>query len=112
MEDNIKLLIEKFEQIKNNGWTISKFKGTGGAGNHFEFLIGKNEDNYSIPDFYGIEIKTKFINSTQPYIGLFTAIPYGEDFFEIQRLNSLYGYPDKKIKILKCLVVMFFVSIK
>lgn len=98
MRENIQELINKFEKVKKIGWVKTQFKGTGSIGDTFEFLIDKNQDNFSVPDFNGIEIKTKNNNSKQAYIGLFTAIPYGKDFFEIQRLNNLYGYPDKDFK--------------
>ena len=98
MEKSIKLLIERFEEIRNKGWIKTKFNGPGSIGNNFEFLIGKDIDNFPIPDFNGIEIKTKQNNIKQEYISLFTCIPYGKDFFEIQRLKNAYGYPDKEFK--------------
>ena len=91
MEDNIKELIGQFNKIKNDGWIISQSKGTGGIGLTFENLIGKQKDSFEIPDFKGIEIKTKR-NYSSSYTTLFNAAPESEYIFETNRLRDLYGY--------------------
>ena len=57
--NNIDLLINKFNNIKNMGWVSSIKKGSAGIGLTFEHLIGVNENEFEIPDFNGIELKTK-----------------------------------------------------
>lgn len=59
MNEQISLLNKKFLEIKKMGWIKSKRKGHTGVGMTFEYLIGTNENNFEIPDFNGIEIKTK-----------------------------------------------------
>ena len=57
--ENIELLNNKFNSIKNMGWIQSIKKGSSGIGLTFEHLIGINENEFEIPDFNGIELKTK-----------------------------------------------------
>lgn len=52
-------LKNKFETIKKLGWIKSIRKGSTGIGATFEKLLGINENSFEIPDFDGIEIKTK-----------------------------------------------------
>lgn len=59
MDNNIIKLKKIFDGIANKGWIMSSQKGTSGVGITFEKLIGKNKENFEIPDFEGIEIKTK-----------------------------------------------------
>ena len=95
MEESFQLLKTKFNEIKNQGWIKSTRKGPGGIGKTFEDLIGKQEDDFSVPDYYGIEIKTKRFNTREPYT-LFCAEPDGKGFFEAERIRLTYGYPNKK----------------
>ena len=59
MYENIFELNNKFLEINRMGWIRSRRKGSTGIGYTFESLLGKNEDSLSLPDFKGIEIKTK-----------------------------------------------------
>ena len=56
-----------------------------------------------MPDFYGIEIKTKTKSIYENYITLFNLTPLGKDFYEINRLKEKYGYPDMQLKTCKIL---------
>lgn len=98
IDNSICSLIERFDNISRKGWFIKRTNDDGEAGSKFESLLGKSNDNFQIPDFDGIEIKTKKINSYDKYITLFNAVPYGKDFFEIDRLKREYGYPDSDLK--------------
>ena len=102
MDDNIILLKEKFNKIKNMGYVKSVRKGSTGIGATFEHLLGKNEESFEIPDFYGIEIKTRRAYSKSK-ISLFNAVPTGSSYYEVKRLRDRYGYPSKRDKKLKCL---------
>lgn len=97
-------LKQEFEKIKKMGYVPSTRKGFTGIGKTFEDLIGKTEDTLGIPDYYGIEIKTKK-GYSKSYTTLFNATPQGESEFEIKRLCASYGYPDKVIKDKKVLNV-------
>lgn len=96
MEENINNLIKKFNKIKNLGWVKSERKGTSGIGYTFEKLIGKKEDNFFLPDFQGIEIKTKR-NFSKGYLTLFNLTPDGDYLFPIEYIRNKYGYSDKEI---------------
>ena len=71
-------------------------KGTSGIGYTFESLIGKPEENFPIPDFGNIEIKTCRRN-TGNNIHLFSAMPDGDFLFPNERILKYLGYPDKQI---------------
>lgn len=76
------------------GWVKTQRIGPGGSGYTFEALLGKEEDNFSFPDFEGIEIKTtnQFVKE---FIHLFCATPDGDFLYPINRIIDLLGYPDK-----------------
>lgn len=86
-------LYEKFIEIKKMGWIKSLGNGNGAIGITFEKLLGKEIENFEIPDYEGIEIKVH-----GPYkkgtISLFSATP-DSYLFEIKRIHELYSYPDK-----------------
>ena len=94
IKDNFLELYSKFKYIKNQGWIKSKRTGSGGIGYTFESLIGKEEDNFSFPDFEGIEIKTTNQFGKEK-INLFAATPDGDYLYPINRIIDTLGYPDK-----------------
>lgn len=100
MNEQIELLKEKFESIKNLGLIRSMRSGPTGVGYTFESLIGKAEDQSYTPDFHGIEIKTKIGYSESP-ITLFNLTPKAINDFNMTKLLRLCGYPDKKYKYYK-----------
>lgn len=91
----INILKEKFKKIKSMEYVKSIRGGNGGIGITFEYLIGKEEDNESKPDFFGIEIKTKRSYS-KSNIGLFNMNPKGATDNVSKYLRDLYGYRDVK----------------
>jgi hypothetical protein len=102
ISQNIKSLNSIFNSIKKLGYIESKRKGTTGIGYTFETLIGKNEENFEIPDFDNIEIKTSR-RFGKGKITLFNATPDGKFLFSIQTLCEKYGYPDKTFRLVKIL---------
>lgn len=86
-------LKSKFAEISKKNWIEGLGTGTGNVGITFEKMLGKSQENFEIPDFGKIEIKTKLKNGKSD-ITLFHASPDGELFFETRRLVQLYGYPD------------------
>ena len=58
MTKKIKKLNSKFLSIKNQGWIETLRNCNSGIGYTFETLIGKTEENFPVPDYEGIEIKT------------------------------------------------------
>lgn len=96
MKENMKSLVKKFNEIKLEGWTASTVKGYGSRGTTFEDKIGKVRENFSYPDYEGIEIKTISLNDYS-LITLFNSTPDGKDLFEISRLVQNYGFYSYKI---------------
>ena len=94
MIDDLISLRSKFQKIKDSGWIESKRQETTGIGYTFETLIGKEEEQFPIPDYGTIEIKTRYRNSKEN-IGLFTAAPDGDYLFNTKRMYDEYGFPDK-----------------
>lgn len=94
--ENILNLKEDMKKIKNLGWIECNNKNYGAVGLKLEELLKINSDNFEIPDYNGIEIKTKK-SIFEDKITLFCATP-DSFLFEIARLHSLYSYPDSKEK--------------
>ena len=96
MEQNIKAsfqnLKEKFYKIQCQNWILSKSMGSGAAGRTLEKLLGVEENQDVLPDFYGIEIKTKIKNGKYP-LTLFSCALDNKPL-ENKRLLFTYGYPD------------------
>lgn len=90
--------MKTFEEIQNkiitNQWIESKGKGNGSVGITLESMLGKETENFEIPDYKGVELKTK-CSTRENYITLFSAVP-DSYLFEIKRLLKKYGYPDKQ----------------
>lgn len=112
MKKIIEDLNNKMNNIRNLGWIENKFNGTGAVGLMFENLIGKEKENFEIPDYKGIEIKTKLISS-HPYIRLFSATP-DSYLFETKRIYQEYGFLNKNNKKIfrLCIKANEIVSIK
>src|SRR5574344_1579438 len=85
-------LYDKFVEIKQKGWIKGDKKNRGSAGIIFEKLLKNSYNNFELPDYNGIEIKTKS-SSREKYISLFSAVP-DSFLFEIKRIVEQYGYPD------------------
>lgn len=102
MEEEIKLLKLKFNKIKKMGWIESERTDYGAIGVTFEKLIGVTTNDFEIPDFGSIEIKTKS-KSKFDYVNLFNCVPTGPYYHEVDRIKDLFGYPDSKLNKFKVL---------
>ena len=89
-------LKNEFTRIKNMGYVESTRNGPTGIGKTFEDLIGKEEDRECLPDYKGIEIKTK-LSYTKAFINLFNYSPKGKTTCEIKRLVTKYGYYGQRL---------------
>ena len=87
-------LYNLYLKINRMGWIKSKRKGPGGIGYTFETLLGKEEDDFQIPDYKSIEIKAMRFKSRR-VLHLFTLTPDGDFLFPIKRLLGKIGYPSK-----------------
>lgn len=102
MNKHIKKLNEEFIKIKEKGWIKSLNKGSNGIGFTFESLLGIPRNELEIPDYNGIELKTRRYSSTS-YIVLFSSKPEGKYYHEVERIKDTYGYPHSKFKEYKVL---------
>ncbi len=92
--DNIEKLKKLFHEVKDLGWIESKYGGYGSIGTTFENLIGLSYNQFEVPDFDGIEIKTKRKYSDS-YITLFNASLDGKYLFATKNVVDEYGWPNK-----------------
>lgn len=95
-QENINELKRKFKSIKDMGWIVGNIDNTGSAGIIFERLIGKERNDFEIPDYDNIEIKTKNIKWLDRDISLFCAAPDNE-LLETERILEKYGKENKKM---------------
>ena len=100
----MKKLKEEFERISKQGYIKGIYNSLSSIGRTFENELNLPMNKECVPDYYGIEIKTRRTYSKSA-ITLFTAIPDGPKPNEIERLKNTYGYPYKKDKKYKCLYV-------
>ena len=94
LDKSIEKLQKKFVAIKKMEYVKTVRNGSTGVGATFEYLLEKNEESFEIPDFEGIEIKTRRSYS-KAFISLFNAVPTGRHFHETKRLRDNYGYPNR-----------------
>ena len=92
MNSDILALKEKLDKIKNLGWTECENKNKSVTGKTLENLLEINPDNFEIPDYNTIEIKSK-VSKRENYIDLFCATP-DSYVLETKRLYDKYGYID------------------
>lgn len=96
---NIDKLNDAFYKIQCMNWIKSMGKGYSAAGKTLENVLGKKDDCDSLPDFDGIELKTK-MDGADSYIGLVSMVPDSEPLL-INRLLNNYGWPSRKDKNFK-----------
>lgn len=107
MDECMLELKEKFEFIRKKGYIKGIYNNLSSIGRTFERELNLPENEFCVPDYYGIEIKTRRAYSKSA-ITLFNAVPDGEDLFEVERLKETYGYPYKKDKRYKVLYIEAF----
>lgn len=104
IKESIISLRKKFTEISKKGYIKGICKGYSSIGRTFEDQLGLNENEFGIPDYNGIEIKTRRTYSKSA-ITLFNATPDGDELFEIERLKNTFGYPCKKDRKYKVLYI-------
>ena len=88
MQEDIDSFKNIFLKIKKMGYVKSKRRGDTGIGYTFEELIDKPEENFPIPDYNSIEIKT-CRKSSNKAIHLFSATPDGDFLFPVKRVVDI-----------------------
>lgn len=111
MENTIKKLKKEFDRIAKKGYIRGIYNNSASIGRTFENELKLPRNTMEIPDYEGVEIKTRRTYS-KSYITLFTAIPDGDRPQEIERLKNAYGYPYKKDKRYKTLYANIYGNIK
>lgn len=94
MDKSMVDLYVKFKEIKKMGY-VRSYKDKNNSGITFEHLLGKEQDEFFLPDHNGIELKTKK-GYSKTKIALFTANPDGKYLFAIQNLVEQYGVNKRK----------------
>lgn len=97
MKTEINNLKTIFKNIKNKDFNKSLREGYTSIGFTFESLLNKKEDNQSIPDYNGIEIKTKLGYSKSP-LTLLTITPKKDNDRASKYLLENFGYPNRNLK--------------
>lgn len=105
--ENMNYLKERFAEISKKGYIKGICNGYSSIGRTFENELGLVENEFGVPDYNGIEIKTRRAYSKSA-ITLFNATPDGDDLFEVERLKNTYGYPFKKDRKYKVLYIEVF----
>ena len=106
MQEDIKALQKEFKRIKRLGWIKEQRKGVTSVGYTFEKLLKKDEDEFPLPDFGNIEIKTMNTHA-KTNLHLFNLSPDGEMFFPIKHVLETIGCPDRDDKTKKVLYRSF-----
>jgi len=110
---SIKDLKEKFKKIKNMGYIKGQVvKSKGSSGLTFERLIGKENDEFQIADYNGIEIKVKNnLRYSYRYLTLFSMVPSNCFGLMLKELRKNYGKPDKDFSCVNTLMKSVFANI-
>ncbi len=88
--NDIEELSEKLNKIIDKGWIECNNKNSNVAGIMLEEFLEIHSENFEIPDYNSIEIKTK-VATKEKYVSLFCASP-DSYLFETKRLYEKYGY--------------------
>ena len=102
MEETFQELKREFEKIKAKGYIKGIYNSSSSIGRTFEHELGLSMNKESVPDFNGIEIKTRR-TYTKCFITLFSAVPDGKESLEVARITNKYGYPYHRDRRYKCL---------
>lgn len=85
----------KFKVIKKMGYIKSCNNQSRSAGITFEKLVGKEQDEFFVPDYKGIEIKAKK-GYSKSRITLFSANPDSMYLYALKNLVETYGVDKKR----------------
>lgn len=107
MDEKFIKLQKEFERIREKGYIKGIYNSSSSIGRTFEHELGLSMNKESVPDYEGIEIKTRR-TYTKNFITLFNAVPDGTEPLEIARLKDTYGYPYYRDRNYKCLYVEIF----
>ena len=78
---------KKFSEISKKGYINGVCKSYYSIERTFELEIGLRENEFGVPDYNGIKIKTRR-NNSKSTITLYNTIPDKDELFEIERLKK------------------------
>ena len=88
-KEAIKELQQEFERISQKGYIKGIYNSLSSIGRTFENELNLPRNKECVPDYKGIEIKTRRTYSKSA-ITLFTAVPNGKGKYEIERIKDAY----------------------
>lgn len=94
MEETISNLEKRWKKIKEKGYIKSVKKDCSGVGRTLEHLLGIEENNFELPDYFNIELKAQNKTSKE-YITLFSLTPTRENSLSVEQVRNKYGYRSK-----------------
>ena len=100
MTNSIEKLKREFEKAKKLGWIESNKGNYGVIGTTFEKIVGVTPNDFQIPDFENIELKTKS-GTKFKCISLFNCTPTGPHYHEVEIIKDTFGYPDSELREFK-----------
>ena len=83
IKESINQLSKEFDKISKKGYIRGIYNNLASIGRTFEHELNLPSNTMEIPDYNGIEIKTKRTYS-KSYITLFTAVPDGNKLHEVE----------------------------
>lgn len=92
--DDFTKIKDAFYKVQCLNWIKNRGYGPSAAGKTLENILGKEDDINSLPDYYGVELKTK-IDGSDPLVGLLSMAPDSEPLL-INRILNNYGWPSRK----------------
>ncbi len=108
--EEMKKLKLEFYKIQCKNWIKGNGSSFKSIGETFEELLHKSKDNDILPDYNGIELKTK-AEKSQPYMGLFS-MALDNRPLRMKKLYELCGYPSRKNKNYKVFYAKIFANKK
>ena len=89
----MQMLKKEFYRIQSLNWVSAKAHGSGGAGQTLEALLNKERDHDILPDYHGIEFKTKY-SMNYKNVALFS-MALDNLPLRMQHLYDTYSWPSK-----------------
>lgn len=92
----------KLYNIRTMNWIKCDYNGSGCIGMQLEKLLNKNLDKKILPDYKGIEIKTKCVSKNMDKYGVSLFSSSFDDYpLSMKKFFDIVSYPDNKLNINK-----------
>ena len=97
MTNSIDKLKSEFIKAKKSGWIEVEKGNYGVIGTTFEKIVGVTPNDFQIPDFENIELKTKSGTKFKS-ISLFNCVPTGPHYHEVEIIKDRPFEFNRKVK--------------